>query len=328
MNERNNTGSIRRWCSDWVTWWDRFWFQPRSAATLALMRILAGLILVYTHFVWGLELETFFSPDGVIGTTFHRELHGNSPFVWSHFDWVDSSSYRFGMHLLALAAMVAFTAGWKTRLSGIVSAFFTISYAHRATGAMFGLDQINCFLAMYLAISPCGKMYSIDAWRSGRPVAGAGDISPESSTRRYVMATVATRLIQVHLCIVYLFAGFGKLQGPSWWDGTAIWGAVASYEYQTVDLTFLAHWVWLANLITLITLFWECSYPFLIWPKLTRPIWLAMAVAVHLGIGLAMGMLTFGFVMVVANMSFVEPALIDGLFGRLGRGNQAGQKEP
>ncbi len=126
------------------------------------------------------------------------------------------------------------------------------------------------------------------------------------------MATISTRLIQLQLCVVYLFAGLGKLQGPAWWDGTAIWGAVASYEYQTIDLTFLASWPWLVNLITLVTLAWECSYAFLIWPRLTRPVWMLMAVAVHLGIGVCMGMMTFGLIMIIANLSFVQPEWLEG----------------
>ena len=57
--------------------------------------------------------------------------------------------------------------------------------------------------------------------------------------------------------------------------------------------------------ITLLTVFWEASYPALVWPRLTRPLVLAMAVLVHLGIGLAMGMMEFGLAMIVANAAFV-----------------------
>ena len=123
--------------------------------------------------------------------------------------------------------------------------------------------------------------------------------------------------MQLHLCIVYLFAGLGKLQGNTWWDGTAIWGALASYEYQTMDLTFLAHWRWLVNIITLVAVFWELSYAFLVWPRLTRPIYLVLAVLVHLGIGMCMGMMTFGFIMVIANIAFISPGLVQNLIQRL-----------
>ena len=65
--------------------------------------------------------------------------------------------------------------------------------------------------------------------------------------------------------------------------------------------------MWLINLLTFLTVAWEISYAFLIWHKLTRPLFLLMAVFVHLGIGLAMGMFTFGLIMLYANVAFIEP---------------------
>src|SRR6185369_12728 len=109
----------------------------------------------------------------------------------------------------------------------------------------FGLDQINALLAMYLMVAPCGAMYSLDAWRRrvGCAHQGCGEkVSNDKresmvaswwaqTTLRSTSANIATRLIQVHLCVLYLFAGLSKLQGQAWWDGTAIWNAVANLEY-------------------------------------------------------------------------------------------------
>ena len=39
--------------------WNRFWFTPSDPATLGLIRILAGAMLLYTHVVWTLGLERF-----------------------------------------------------------------------------------------------------------------------------------------------------------------------------------------------------------------------------------------------------------------------------
>ena len=35
-------------------------------------------------------------------------------------------------------------------------------------------------------------------------------------------ANLAIRLIQVHMCVIYLFSGLGKLKGDTWWEGSAI----------------------------------------------------------------------------------------------------------
>jgi uncharacterized BrkB/YihY/UPF0761 family membrane protein len=98
-----------------------------------------------------------------------------------------------------------------------------------------------------------------------------------------------------------------------------MWGALASLDYQTIDLTWMAHAMWLVNLTTLVSLAWEVSYPFLIWNRHARPFYLTLAVLVHLGIGLFMGMLTFGIIMIVANMAFLNPDLkLPGRNGRVG----------
>ena len=64
----------------------------------------------------------------------------------------------------------------------------------------------------------------------------------------------------------------------------------------------------LINAITLTTLFWEVAYAAIVWPRLTRPFAIGMGIAVHLGIGLAMGMMEFGLAMIVANLAFVPAA--------------------
>ena len=77
-----------------------------------------------------------------------------------------------------------------------------------------------------------------------------------------------------------------------------------SLEYQSIDMTWTAQHRWLLALFTHVTVFWETFYCFLVWPKLTRPICLAMAVGVHLGIAVFLGMKTFGLAMIIGNLAF------------------------
>lgn len=282
--------------------WDRFWFSPASPRLLGLIRILVGAMLVYSHAVWSLVLHTFFADDGVLPREYSRLLYSESYGLWSHFDWIQTPWAVWTVHGLALGAMILFTLGLWTRAAAIVSFLFLVSYAHRATGALFGLDQILGFLTLYLAIGPSGGAFSVDQWLRRKK-------STATSAEPSVLANIALRLMQVHLCVVYLFAGLAKLQGASWWNGEAIWGAIASADYQTWDITWLANWMWIVNLMTLVALAWEISYPFLIWNRYARPFYLALAVLVHLGIGLFMGMITFGSIMIIANLAFLPPDL-------------------
>jgi len=296
-----SVGSIRAWCREFSQGWDRFWFTPTDPATLSLIRVLAGAMLVYTHAVWTLGLDRFLSPDGMLSPQFIQHFKG-SPWAWSHLYWIPDGAPLLIAHAIALLILIAFWVGWHTPITGLLSAAITISYANRAPAALFGLDQINGFLALYLALGPSGALLSVDRWLAIRKQGEAARIVPPS-----VGANVSIRLMQLHMCVVYLFAGLGKFYGESWWTGEAFWGAVANKEYQTLDLTWLAYYPFLVHALTHLTVFWETFYPALIWPRLTRPIMLALAVPLHLGIAFGMGMITFGTIMIIANLSFLPP---------------------
>jgi len=288
------------WINNWHRVWNQFWFDPQTATTLAIIRWLTGCMVFYNHLVWSLGMRTFLSSQAALPNDYRGELLPSGQFAWSHFDGSDSDLWLWGSHIAGLIVIAMWTVGFKTRWTGWLTAALVISYANRATGALFGFDQIATFLCLYLAISRCGDALSVDA-KLAVPAVG------ESGQGRAVANRIATRLIQIHLCIVYAFAGLGKLGGEYWLNGEAVWGALASYEYQSIDMTWLAGHMTLIAAMTLVSLFWEVTYAALIWPKLTRPIVLTIAVFVHIGIGAAMGMMTFGLIMLVANLAFIEP---------------------
>src|SRR5262249_45345565 len=153
--------------------------------------------------------------------------------------------------------------------------------------------------------------------------AGAGQgTSPEPRrpvdlvTVPSIGANLAIRLIQINLCVEYFFAGLGKAQGEQWWNGNAVLMAVRNLEYQSEHLTWLIHYRWVASLLAHGTIFLELSYCVLVWPRLTRPLAIAGAILMHLGIGAFLGMWTFGLAMIIANLSFVSPWVVRRLIDR------------
>jgi hypothetical protein len=121
------------------------------------------------------------------------------------------------------------------------------------------------------------------------------------------------------MCVIYLFSALGKLLGQSWWTGDAVWYSIATLEYQTLDITWLWYSEWLINLMTHLTVFFELAYCALIWPRLTRPWMLLMAVLIHGGIVVALGMPTFGLVMLIGNLAFVSPKTVRKVFDPIAR---------
>lgn len=282
------------WLGEWLEAWNRFWFTPADPLPLALVRICAGALLTWASLVWFLDAEAFFGIDGWQRPENVWRMN-DQPWQWSWYFAAGSADMARMLAGITLVAALMLALGIATPLAALVSLVGLISAVNRAPLNVFGLDDTLGMLLIAVAAGPSGAVLSVDRLL-------APDIAAD---RPSVRANLALRLIQVHLCVVYLFSGCGKLLGASWWEGTALWGAAANVQYRTLDLTWLASHPWLINALTLSTLWWEIAYATLIWPRLTRRLFLAMAVPVHLGIGLAMGMMEFGLAMLTANMAFV-----------------------
>jgi len=301
-------GIVRDKASAALQTWDRFWYTPAAPHTLAMIRILGGAMLLYTHLVWSLRLEAFLGPNSWIPSDVSRKIATGS-YAWSYLWYIESPALLWTVHLLALVVFFMLVVGYYSRIVSIVACLITIAYCHRLQGALFGLDQVNAMLAIYLAVGDCGGAWSVDRWLAAR--AGKSEITPRVSTN------VAIRLLQLHMCVIYLFGGLAKAKGDLWWDGSALWFSAANYEYQSLSLLWTSHFPLMIALLSHLTVFWETFYCALIWPKATRPFMLAIAVMIHGGIALFLGMITFGLAMLIGNLAFVSPESVQAIVARL-----------
>src|SRR5262245_28726020 len=267
-------------------------------------------MLFYTHLIWTLDLPGFFGPEGWQTPEAIAALPNYSTFQWSWFYWINSPALLWTVHVAALVVFAFLTIGLWSRAMSILAFLATISYINRASHAQFGLDDTNAMLAMYLMVGPAGAAYSIDRWLKRRRSSAAVTSQPS------IGANIAIRLMQLHMCVIYFFSGIGKLRGDAWWNGGALQMAVLNQEYQSLDVTWLVHYPLVVCLLTHITVLWEASYCVLVWPRLTRPFVLAIAVGVHLGIGAFLGMWTFGLAMIIGNMAFVSPWIVRRIIDR------------
>jgi hypothetical protein len=114
-------------------------------------------------------------------------------------------------------------------------------------------------------------------------------------------------VLQVHLCIIYFCGGVTKALGAGWWNGESLWRALTRPPFDVLPPETVASWhaflPWLGIGVWLT----ELTYPIFIWPDKSRTIWLALICAMHLGIGFAMGMHLFAFVMIVLNVAAFGP---------------------
>lgn len=314
---------VRTWFQEVLQTWDHFWFTPRQASTLAVIRIGCGAMLAYIHLVWACVIPDFLGSQAWISADVARQLHRRD-WAWSWLFHTENYAWLLLHQCVAIGASLLMMVGLATRLTMVVAWWMTLMVCHRLTGALFGLDQIVVMLSMYLMLSNAGSQWSVDAWLRRKYATEHPDkLQPGSWWSWWLPANlpainnnVATRLIQLHLCVIYLFGGLSKMRGEMWFDGSALWYAIVNYEYQSLDLTWLGRWRLAVASLTAVTIFWETFYIATVWHRLTRPVTLALAVLVHGGIAVGLGMITFGSIMIIANLAFIEPITLERWFGQ------------
>jgi hypothetical protein len=211
-----------------------------------------------------------------------------------------------------------------------------ISYIQRAPTSLFGMDTMMNLLMLYLIIAPSGAALSVDrlwnrywatrqALRKRRPAPALTGPAPR------VSANLALRCIQVNVCIIYLAAGLSKLQGQAWWNFNAVWLTMANPEFSplhielyTAFLRFLCEhrlfWeLFMTGGVTL-TLIMEIGFPFLVWTRRLRWFVLTMAVMLHIGIAVFMGLNTFSLMMLTLVLSFLPQEALSRAIEVLGAG--------
>lgn len=253
-----------------------------------------------------------------------RRVYSRGLPIFSFWMDVTDPAWMVVLQIGCVLTALCFTLGVGTRVSSALVWFANLCYIHRNPAMLFGVDTMMNILLLYLMIGPSGAALSIDRlisrWWSGakqRLFPGTAPASYSPVPLPSVSANVAVRLLQIHLCIIYFIAGVSKLQGSSWWQGTAVWGVLANPEFAPMDfdlynrmIRILGHnQLLFDSAITgagLLTLAFEISYAYLIWRPSTRWLFLAGAIFLHGFIGLFMGLKTFSLLMLVFNMAFLK----------------------
>lgn len=295
--------------------WGAFFFTPADPTPLGLIRVAVGLLLFWSLAVYGLDLRAFFGSDGWTDPAILREvLRLERPYAWSFWLLVPDGLLR-PVWVACLVVLALYTVGLGSRVTAVLAWAIVVSTARRVPVSLFGFDQIISTLALYLAVTGAsGQAVSLDRFLARyRMARGAVArrrhdgrwVVPPGAPEPTVSANLALRLIQLHLVLIYGLAGLAKLQGQAWWNGMAIWGTLAAGEFRLFDLTWLAAWPLLLNLLTHFSLALELGYPVLIWVRILRPLFLTAVIVMHVGIGLTLGLVEFGLAMIAANLAFL-----------------------
>ncbi len=325
--------------------WNEFWYRPGSPLPLAALRIGTALIACYYVASFTPDLQRWFGPQGWFAPWPPQSLAAGEDPVgqWLGIQFpVGEALYRFDdvaqrplpplyrlsyltyasaawelwlLHALGLAVLVLFALGCKTRVTSILALVVVLAYVHRAPLLNAQLEPVLAMLLFYLALSPCGAAWSLDrllARRKNRETR-----SPAEPPAPRWGATVALRLIQVHLTALYALIVLVQLSGGgtggmAWWTGEAMWWVVARPETALVSADWLAHHPLLMDLWTYFVIAFQMAFVVLVWVRPLRPLMLALAVVFWFSIALATGLVAYSVLMLVGLLAFVPPEVFLG----------------
>jgi hypothetical protein len=267
-------------------WLHSFLFAPEPVYTLALLRILFGVLLVVSAVFLIPHFSDYYGPEALIDAS---KLY-RGQFRIRLIEWAggsrEASILVFSLHL---GASLAFLLGWRTRLSGWI-AYLTLTSLHHQNPTILNSGDVALRITLFfLACSPAGEAWSIDSRGS--------DPKPKSPW--------ALRMIQFQMAFIYLSTALHKLPGTDWRDGTAVYYASRLWDFERFLFTPLFDSLPMVKLLTWGSLALEFALGLLIWiPALRMPL-ILLGIGFHLGIELTMNIPWFEWVMIFMLLSFI-----------------------
>jgi hypothetical protein len=285
--------------------WNRFWFTPSDACTLSTIRVLTGMLALYWYAVFSFDLERLFGPGGWLPLEAVRQVDadnlsssGVAPF--SYLNLLHTQQELWIAHILGFVILLMFAAGLLTRVSSILATIVVLSYIHRAPMLDSQFEAVLTFVMIYLCIGRSGDYHSFD-WLLGRRKQRDGKQPAPLSP----FNTIAQRLIQIHVAMLYAVMGLSKLMGDAWWSGMGTWWLMTRAESRLVDLTWLPAQI--VEILTHCVVLYELAFLILIWNRLARPLLLGVSVIMWTFMALITGQVLFSLMMLVANLAYISP---------------------
>ncbi|MFD3417071.1 HTTM domain-containing protein [Streptomyces decoyicus] len=323
-----------------------------------------------------------------------RLLDGNHAF--SVLPWSDSRGWFECVYLVAIVASILLMLGWRTRTMSVLFMVGVISLQNRSVFIGDGGDNVIHLMSMYLVLTRCGQVWSLDARRAKRAAAAAsasggdenGGVLAASrdlpgiilwavlglalavaqlsgsygltwseggpvphigwslvlwglwlthgvwwAVQRYapgeprtVLDTLAKLahngallVIMVEVCLIYATAGWYKIQGSRWQDGTAV--------YYPMHLDYFSPWPALSELlgsngvivmlITYGTVIVQVAFPFTLFNRRLKNVLLVAMICEHLSIAFLLGLPFFSLAMVAADAVFLPTNFLTWISARV-----------
>lgn len=314
-----------------------------------------------------------YGPSGPWSWDMARQLiAGNDAF--SALMWSDSTFWFEVLYGVAVLSSALLMLGWRTRTMSVLFMVGVLSLQNRSVFMGDGGDNVIHLMAVYLVLTRCGQVWSLDARRAARAVPGqdrdragpalwvvlgfalviatllnhtgwfvllqtwviwvglglwwmVGRYAPYGEPRALmdVLANLAHNaalvVIMAEVCLIYATAGWYKIQGSRWQDGTAL--------YYPLNLDYFTPWPALSELLasggvmvmvlTYGTVIVQVAFPFTLFNRRVKNVLLAAMMLEHAAIAVLLGLPFFSLAMIAADAVFLPTVFLLWLGGRATR---------
>lgn len=321
-----------------------------------------------------------YGPDGPWSREMARQLidanHAFTALMWS-----DGRIWFEFVYAFAILSAALLLLGWRTRAMSVLFMVGVLSLQNHSIFVGDGGDNVIHLMAVYLVLTRCGQVWSLDARRlaargekdrvrltegalgeetgpgPGRDAVGVwlwsvlgvalgvvtllGELSwgwglvlwglwatyalwrcveryapGEPRTVLDMLGNLAHNgallVIMAEVCLIYATAGWYKIQGSRWQDGTAIHYPLKLDHFSPwPELTgILSGSGVLVMLISYGTVMAQVAFPFTLFNRRAKNVLLALMMTEHLAIAVLLGLPFFSLAMITADMVFLPTAFL------------------
>lgn len=282
--------------------WDGFWFAKIDLYNLGLFRIIYAGTLFLMYLFRQKDVDLFYSEAGLLPKDLALQILPEA-FRPSVLFVLWSDQFLSLVHGLFIVSLLMICLGLFSRFFSVIAWFLHLGFLYRNYGVAFGVDQITAIWLFYLMFTQADARLSLRNYLFKKVARSEGDL----------LTSVFYRFIQIQLCVIYLYSGFEKLKGQTWWDGTALWSVFANSQMVIADFTWTKNFPMVIIAVTFGTILFEVYFPVLVWFKKTRPWFLVVGVCFHAAIGVLMALWAFALVMISPYCLFLPEGKVEAL---------------
>lgn len=268
-----------------INFFNKLHLEVKSRQALRNARRLVFCWIFLNYSILATKASFFYSENSYIPKTDFMALNSFEK-IFNLLSWSPlQEAYPIFLTAILLLAVVGIFEHFP-RISSSLVYFFMMNLDNRANVILDGGNNLMHLITFYLIfINPAKQQ------------------TPISIT----LTNLSSLMIKIQVTLVYATAGLLKVMGPLWSKGVALYYTMGVAEYGNTEIfNLLSQFPLILAVLSLGTVAFQISFPYLIWTRTWRPYIIFVGTGLHLSISFVMGLFTFGLAMCVSYYFFKE----------------------